>query len=801
MRTFLQDLQYGARVVRHRPGYASVIVLTLALAIGANTVTFSFTNILLLRPLPVRDQDTLGFVFALNPQRGTERGPTSIPDLLDYRQSLTSFSSVGGMRYGSHTLTGRGDALMLTAGQVTANLFETWGIRTAAGRGFVEGEDRPGAPPVAVLSHRFWQRQFAGDPAIVGTPLFLDGAPATVVGVLAPDIEIGNLSQIDVWTPIALDPASPRDQRNVRVSARLARGVDFERAAAEVAAVAARLEQDHPATNAGWRARLAPTGEAMTGSDTWIILGLLMRVVTFVLLIACANIANLVLARATGRRREMAVRAALGASRLRMVRQLLTESVLLGVLGGALGLAVAYGGLTAIKAAAYEPFFELVAIDRNVLLFTAALSLVTPLVFSLLPALQASRTNMNDTLKDGGARAGGGRRGRRSRAVLVVSQLALAMALLIVSGLLVRTMIAINTVEWGFEPAGVLSMRVDAPKWRYTSDEAVRGYYDRVFERFRALPGVRSVAAVDRLPVLGGESVVSLIVDGYAPQRPEDKPWAAVTIATRQFFAASGIPIMAGRGFEPEDTGSSSRVAVVSQELARRYWGSAERAIGGRMMIDRDDRQWLSVVGVAGDLKRSDLKGTNPQLYTSADQAPGRAMSIMVRAVDPAALAGAARTELRAIDPDVPVSQLRTIDQAFDDEMSSSRILTGMFASFAALALVLAASGLYGVISYSVSQRVQEIGIRMALGAVPGDIRRLVLRQTLQLVVVGCALGLAGGAAIARVTAQVLYDVSPSDPSTYVAVAVLLAGVAAIATYAPVRRATRVDPLLALRAE
>jgi putative ABC transport system permease protein len=484
-----------------------------------------------------------------------------------------------------------------------------------------------------------------------------------------------------------------------------------------------------------------------------------------------------------------------------LVRQLLTESVLLGVLGGALGLAVANGGLAIIKAAAYEPFFELVVIDRNVLMFTAALSLLTPLVFSLLPALQASRTNMNDTLKDGGMRAGGGRRGRRSRAVLVVSQLALAMTLLIVSGLLVRTMIAINTVQWGFETAGVLSMRIDAPQWRYGTDAGVLDYYNRVLARLAALPGVRSVAAVDRLPVLGGENTVPLTVDGYAPPRTEDRPWASATSATQQFFTAAGIPIVAGRGFEPQDATSSRRVAVVSADMARRYWGSADRAVGGRVTIDRGDRQWLTIVGVAGDVRRPDLKGTNPQIYTSADQAPQRAMSIMVRAADPDALVSAARTELRAVDPDVPVSQLRTIEEAFDDELSSGRILTGMFVAFAVLALVLAASGLYGVISYSVSQRVQEIGIRMALGAVPGDIRRLVVRQTLALVAIGCALGLAGGATIARLTSRILYDVSASDPSTYVAVAAMLAVVAIVATYAPVRRATRVDPLLALRAE
>jgi putative ABC transport system permease protein len=801
MRTFLQDLRYGIRVAISQPGFSLTIIMTLALAIGANTVIFSFTNILLLRPLPLHDQKTLGFIFLIDPQRGGDRGSASIPDLLDYRAALTSFENIAANMSASYTLSGRGDALAVQASRVTANLIATWGLEMALGQRFSPGDDAPGAADVVILSHTFWQKQFNGDPAIVGQAVTLDGRPFTIKGVLAPDIEIGNLSLIEVWTPLTLDANGPRDLRNIRISARLRPGVTIEQANAEVRALSERLQRDYPKTNAGWTARVAKTSEAMTGSNTWIVLGLLMLVVSFVLLIACANIANLVLARATGRRRELAVRAALGASRARMIRQLLTESVMLGLGGGAVGLVVAYAGLAAIKAAAYEPFFHLVVIDRNVLLFTSVLSLVTPLVFSLLPALHTSRTDLNETLKDSSTRAGGGVRGRRSRAVLVVSQLSLAMMLLILSGLLVRTMIAMNRANLGFNPSGVLTMRVDAPAWRYPTDAALTDYYDRLIARLKSIQGARAVAVVDRLPVLGTEAVGALTVDGFVPPRPEDRPWAAQSIASEEFFVAADIPLIAGRTFEQQDTPATVPVGIVNQEMARRYWGDSQKALGGRVQLDRDNDRWIRIIGIVQDVQRPDLKGANPQIYLSSRQRPTRAMAIMTRNENAGTLAAQVRAEVRALDPNVAIQSLRTMEEAFDDEFSSDRILTAMFAAFALLALILAGSGLYGVISYSVSQRVQEIGIRIALGAVPRDIRSMVVRQTLLLVLIGTAIGLLGGAVIARAASSVLYQVSPSDPATYITVAMVLSLVAAMSALAPVRRATRIDPLLALRAE
>jgi putative ABC transport system permease protein len=803
MRTLLQDIRFGGRMLRKNPGFAFIIVLTLALAIAANTVIFSFTNLLVVRPLPIRDPAALGWIYTIDPQRGNDRGANSLPDFLDYRASVRSFQSLALSSQATLTMTGRGDAVRLTANRVTANLFDTWGIPVVSGRGFLPGEDAPGAMPVVVLSHKAWMRQFAGDRSIVSQTLMLNGQSHTVVGVLSPVIEFGNLSLIDVWVPLTLDPGAPRDRRIYRMTGRLAPGVSVAQADAEVREVSRRLERDHPQTNRGWVARVVTSRESMTSRDTPVILALLTTVVGFVLLIACANIANLVLARATGRRRELAIRTALGASRVRMVRQLLTESILLGIMGGAVGLALADLGLVAIKAAAFEPFFDLVNIDRNVLIFTGVLAFVTPLLFSVIPAIQSTRSDVNDALKEGTARAGGGASGRRSRAVLVVSQLSLAMALLIVSGLLIRSMIALAQAPLGFETRGLITLQLDIPDWRYRTDAAIREYYDRLLMRLAQIPGVTGAAAVDRRPVLSAEIVENLDIEGHAPAGPDDRPWSVIYTATDAFFSTTGIPLIAGRGFTSRDSADAMPVAIVNAHMARKYWGDPRRALGRHVTLagTASGRRTLEVIGVVGDVKKPDLRGVNPQLYVHAAQAPKRAMGILIRAAEPDSVMPAVRSEVRAADADVPVYQLRTVDGQLNDELSSTRILIGMLVSFAVLALFIAAAGLYGVISYSVSQRVQEIGIRMALGAVPQDIRRLVARETAILVAIGAVLGIAGGAAIARAAASVLVSVSPSDPATYGTVAIVLTSIAILAAYAPVRRATRIDPLTALRTE
>lgn len=801
MRTSWQDLVYGARTARHQPAFSFVVILTLALAIGANTVIFSFANILLIRPLPIGRAGALGWVFLVDPHTRGDRGTLSIPEFLDYRRSLTSFTALAASMRGNVTLTGRGDARRLTASRVTANLIDEWGLRLQSGRTFSAGADAPGAAGEVVLTSHYWQHELGADPAIVGQTLMLDNRPATVVGVLAPDIEIGNMSEIDVWMPLELRADAPREERTLRVSGRLKPGVTIAQASADAGRVARVLAREHPTVNEGWTARVASTREAITGNETWPIMTLLSLVVGFVLLLACANLANLVLSRASGRRRELALRSALGASRRRVVRQILTENLIYGACGGALGLAVAHAGLAGVRAAAYEPFFQMVRIDRNALVFTSLLALVTPMLFALLPAVQATRSDVGDALKDGG-RTAGSVRTNRSRAVLVVAQLALAVMLLVLSTLLVQALVNIERAPLGFDAPRLLTARLDLPAWRYPTPAAMGEYQEQVLSRLQATDRIEHAATTDRLPQLDGEPMTDVTIPGRASPRPEDRPWAVVSTVSDAFFATAGISMVAGRTFGREDTPAARGVAIVNREMARRFWGSPEAALGATIAVATDVAgTTLQVVGVAGDVLRGDREGANPQVYLDARQRPGRRLALVVRAADPLAIATGVRSQVRALDADVPLYEVRPLQQALDQDLSSSHILGSLFASFALLALVLAASGLYAVVSYAASQRVKEFGVRLALGASSADIARMMLTQTGRLVAVGLVLGLAGGRLLAMGATTLLYRVSASDPPTYIGAAAGLALVALIATYIPVRRATAIDPVTALRLE
>jgi putative ABC transport system permease protein len=798
MRTVLQDLRYGTRMIGRQPAFSTIVVTTLALAIGANTVIFSFANVLLFRPLPIKDTATLGWIFAVDPHRGGDRGPLSIPEFLDYRRSLTTFDALAASVRASVTLTGHGDARRLRASRVTANLIDMWALRLHEGRGFSSGADLPGAPGEAVISYHYWTREMGRDPSIVGRVLTLDGTPATVVGVLAPDIEIGNISELDVWIPLTLSADAPREERVLRVNGRLKPGVTLAQAGADVRRFAQVLAAEHPQIYGGWTARVLPSREAMTGADTFPIMLLLALVVGLVLLLACANLANLVLSRATGRRRELAVRSALGASRGRVIRQMLTENLIYGIAGGGAGLAVAYGGLALIRAAAYEPFFAMVRIDGNVLGFTAVLALLTPMLFAILPALQSTRAGAGDALKDAGTRTAGAAGTTRSRSVLIVAQLGLAVMLLVLATLLVQALVNISSAPLGIDAPRLLSARVDLPGWRYSSAPAIADYTDRLLARLRSQPRIEAAALTTRLPFLDGEPITEVAIDGRASQRPEDRPWAVSTTVSESYFSTMGIRLLGGRAFTPADEAGRAPVAIVNMEMARRYFGSAERAIGARLSLAGDAAP-LEVVGVAADVLRADREGVNPQVYVTIRQRPAKTLTLMVRAADPDAVAASVRAELRALDADVPVYELRTMRQALDDDLSSSRVLGSLLVSFALLALALAASGLYAVVSYSASQRVKEFGVRIALGAAPADIVRMMLGQTARLAAIGIVIGLAGGRLLAMGATALLYEVSPSDPLSYAAVAIALGSIALLAGYLPARRATSVDPVTALR--
>ncbi|HEY7474715.1 MAG TPA: ABC transporter permease [Vicinamibacterales bacterium] len=798
------DLRFVFRLLLKQPTYAAIVVLTLALAIGANTVIFSFVNVFVLRPLPVGQPETLGWIWALHPQSRTTRGQLSYSDYHDLKNASRSFATLAAATTDSVTLTGRGEPQRLLARRVTANLFETWQLKAIAGRLLRPEEDVPGGPCAIVLSHKLWVSHFQRDPAAVTQSVNVDGRACTIVGVLDPSIEFGNLALTDVWMPIAADPAAARrDDRRYSVVGRLKPGVMVEQADGEIRTIAERLAREFPAANAGWSARVARTKEAIAGSDTWVILALLSLVVGFVLLIACANVTNLALARVSGRRRELAVRTALGASRWRTLRLLLVEGLVLGAAGGALGIVLGDAGLRLIRAAAYEPFFELVRIDRNVLLFAAAVSILCPILFSLIPVLTTADDQASEALKEGG-RTAGAVRARRSRHALVVAQVALAMTLLVVATLVVRSMIAINRVDMGFDPHPLLTAQIVTPEWKHGDDGAVALVQEALLARLQRVPGVEAAAAASALPALEGGARQTFVVGGRPPASDAERPWARRFVVSADFFRAMALPVLAGRAFTTGDRGETEPVAVINVTAAQKYFGSTGAALDARLSMagPTEAPQWVRVVGVAADTSNPDIElPPDPHLYLPLTQKPSRAMALVLRAPRPADLAAAVRAGVRETDADMPVFQVRTFDEAIKDEQSSSVILAWMFAAFAMLALVLASTGLYGVISYTVGQRTQEIGVRMALGALPRDIRRLVVTQGARLIAIGGAIGLAGAVLVSQTMRSVLYGVTTLDPVTYAGVVAAILASAALAMWMPMRRATRLDPVRSLRAD
>lgn len=807
MRALLQDLRFALRGLVKTPMFTGVVVVTLALAIGVNTVIFSMASFLLLRPLPFQDPDTIGFVYGVDRQQGTDRGGVSFPDFVDWREASTSFEQLAATVDASHTLTGVRDPTRISARRGSFNLFDIWGFTPVLGRTFTAAEDMPGGAAVVVLSQGFWTRQFGSDPTVVGSVLELDGEPHTIVGVLGPEVEIGGFSEIDVWTPLALDAAqADRGDRTLRVTGRLKPGVTLEEAGAEIAAITRRLQLTYPASNAGWDARVVSIWAGLTGENTWLILTLLTLVVTFVLLIACANVANMTLARGVSRRAEMALRIALGAGRWRLVRERLTESLLLALGGGAVGLAVAFAGLAVIHSIPSEPFFQQIVIDYRVLLFTAALSLLIPFVFGLWPALQSTRTDVNEVLKEGSARTAGGRQARRGRNGLVVAQVALAVTLLLVAGLALRTAVAMRDLDLGFNTDEVTTVRIDLSLPKYPTDEQVRSWYDNLLAELAALPGVEAAAAVSSLPVFESGPSSTITIEGQDLSTSDDQPRATHVVVSPDYDRAMGIAVLQGRTLSSSDRTDGIPVVLINQEMARRYWTGPGEAIGQRIRLGDPSGNpgtvapWREVVGIMANVGADPVAPPQPQVFVPFGQAPQRSMAVVVRtSVAPESALPAIRDVVRRADADQVVADVQTLARMFSDRLASDRLLIGMFASFAVLALLLAASGLYGVMSYSVSQRSQEIGIRMALGAAPRAVVRLVVLSGLRLAAGGVVIGVAGGLLLGRAISSVLYSVGPADPPTYTTVLLVMTVVALLASYLPARRAMRLDPVSSLR--
>ncbi|MGI8732774.1 MAG: ABC transporter permease [Pyrinomonadaceae bacterium] len=802
METLLRDIRYGVRSLLKRPGFTMIALIAIALGIGANTAIFSLVNAVLLRPLPFAEPERLVWVWG-NISNGSNRASVSPLDYLDYRQQNTTFEQFAASFSipVPLNLTGSGEPERLSAAGVTGNYFQALGAQPELGRTFMMENERPGSDQVTVLSHGLWQKRFAGDASIINKTVILDGRSCTVIGVMPQGFNFPHSAEL--WVPINFDIAEGMKQRKahfMRPIGKLKPGVTMAQAQADTDAIARRLEEQYPDSNRGWSLRLVSLREQLVGS-TRPTLFILFGAVGFVLLIACANVANLLLVRAAGRQKEIALRTALGAGRFRIVRQMITESVLLALAGGALGTLLAVWGvelLVTLSAESIPPTAQ-VRIDATVLAFTLLISVFTGVLFGLAPALRTMKLNLSESLKEGGRSLGDGGQRNRTRSVLVVLESAVAVVLLIGAGLLVRSLIQLQNVSPGFDAHNVLTMRVDLPREKYATREKAGNFFSQLEERIGGLPGVENVGLISELPLSGQPNDMPYTVEGrplVSPDQAFDDDFRRVNT---QYFSAMRIPLLRGRNFTEQEVRESAKVVIISDLLARQVFPN-EEPIGKRLIMALGN-QPFEIIGIVGDIRHRALESTPfPAMYMPTNQAPW--MNIVVRTQgDPASIAGAVRKEVRGIDPDQPVAAVRTMEEWMDTAVAGPRYRTALLALFAFVALVLASTGIYGVMSYSVSQRTHEIGVRMALGARRLDVLRLVVRQGMTLVVLGIGIGLVGAIALTRVMSTLLFGVTAKDPITFAAVAVLLTLVAFVACYLPARRATKVDPLVALRYE
>ncbi|HKG96141.1 MAG TPA: ABC transporter permease [Gemmatimonadaceae bacterium] len=804
MDALLRDLKHAFRSLSRAPGFAAAAVVTLALGIGANTAIYSVVDAVLLKPLPYADPGRLVMVYERNLDRQNDRNVVSPGNFLDWRAQSRVFEDMAGYLIWRTNLTGLGEPEEVPIQLTTASFFPVLGVKPAIGRAYTAQEDAPGGENVVVLGHGFWQRHFAGDPGVLGKKITLGGRPATVIGVMPAGFTFGR-STAELWAPFGLDPSLDYRKitgRYMEVVARLKPGVTPGQAHAEMKALAARLEQQFPDFNAHWSANVVPLEEQVVGGIRRALL-VLAGVVGFVLLIACANVANLMLARAAARQREIAVRTALGASAWRVVRQMLTESVVLSIAGGALGLVLALWGTSALVAAAPAalPRVQEVTVDARVLAFTVAVSLAAGVLFGLVPAWQATRASMHATLKEGarGSSAGGG----RTRGALVISQVALSLVLLVGAGLMIKSFARLTAVSPGFDPERVLTARLSLPRSKYRTPESQVQFFDRVLERVRALPDVQAASAINWLPFAGLGSATNYWVAERPVPPSGEHPTADIRGVDPQYFQTMKIKVLQGEPLTERETRDVRKAVVINETLARTVFPN-ESPLGRHIMMPWDDTLNGEIVGVVADARHAGLDSVvNPMIYWAQAQFPSSSMTLVVRSrsADPMRLASAVTREVRALDPELPVADVKAMDDYLGASVARRRFSVTLLALFAGVALVLAAVGLYGVIAYGVAMRTREIGVRIALGARRPDVLRLVIREGMGLVLAGVAAGVLGALFLTRVLANLLYGVSATDPATFVSIAALLSAVALVAAYIPARRAAAVDPMVALREE
>ncbi|HEY6271768.1 MAG TPA: ABC transporter permease [Terriglobales bacterium] len=809
MTTLIVDVRYGLRILAKSPGFAAVAILTLALGIGANTAIFSVVDAVLLRPLPYKDPGRLVVVLHYGEY------PVAPANFLDWQRQNHVFESMGAAEYWTPNLTGVDQPEHLWALHVTSNIFPMLGVQPQLGRTSAPEEDQKGREHEVVLGYRLWQRRFGGDPKIVGQTMTLDGEKYAVVGVMPAAFKFAPFwaTKAALWAPLALgDRAASRDGNSLRIFARLKPGITLEQARAEMATITGRLEKEYPGTNRD--IAVVSLKERVVGNIRPALIVLVVAVV-FVLLIACANVAHMLLARAAARQKEIAVRTALGAGRSRVIRQFLTESLLLAFVGAGAGLLLAVWGVRVLVALspAGIPRVATIALDGRVLLFMLAVSVLTGVAFGLVPALQSSAVDLNDSLKEGGRGSTEGIRRNRFRNLLVVSESALALILLVGAGLMIRSLFALQAIDPGFNPHKLLTMVVSVTGSEAGQPAQRAPYYQRLLQQIRALPGVRSASAINHLPLAGDIWDRGFSIEGKPIPRPGEELAAVYRVVLPGYFHTMNLPILRGRDVTVSDNLNSPGVVVVNEALARYCW-PGEDALGKRITMDDllKKPKWLTVVGVVKDARQRDWAAVPdiemylPYLqrgdYLEDTRSWVSYLTLVVRTSgDPARLTPAISSEIWALDKNVTISEVQTMDQVISDATAQPRFYLLLLGTFAAVALVLAAVGIYGVMSYSVSRRTHEIGIRMALGAREGDVLRLVTGQGMVLALAGAGAGLAGALGLARLMSSLLYGVRPDDPLTYAGVALVLAAVALLANYAPARRATKVDPMVALRHE
>jgi putative ABC transport system permease protein len=807
MDMLLQDIRYALRTLVKDRAVSAIVVACLALGIGVNATLFSVVDGVLLQPLPFASPERLVRLTETLERRNLRRNPVSYPDLRDWKEAATSFQSIGAMTARSLAIADGGEPERLLGAAISSDMFPTLGVPAAVGRLFGPQDDRPGAEPVVILSDDIWQRRYQGHRSIIGRRVFVDGTPHTVVGVMPPKFAFADKNH-KAWIPLA--PIVEKDSRSARglfVIGRLAAGISVERAQAELSAVAAKTAGDYPLTNEGWGARVTTLKDDYVPAATRLVIWTMMGAVTLVLMIACANVANLMLARASMRQREFSVRASLGAGRARLVRQLLTECVVLGLVAAPIGVAVAYLGTWLLDQAVPPdslPYFIHWQVNPRVIAYTVLVSGLTGIIFGLAPALQAGRLNLIDTLRDGAR--GSGHSGRRARArhALVIIEMALALVLLVGASLFVRSFFNLQDARVGFDTSPLMTLRIYMTGESYATDRSRIQRVDDIVRRVERLPGVQSASASNFIPFGGGGGGGAAIVDGRAFARNEE-PQIGFTGVTPHFFRTIGIALRKGRDLTDAEGMSRTPIAVINETMATKLWPDRE-AIGERFRLaGLEPVEWFTVIGVAPDIRDVGVRDDTPPLpvaYVPYPYAASATAGLMIRVgANPAGVTLAAREAIRASDPALPLFDVRTMEDLRTGTFWQYRVFGQMFGVFGAVALFLAAIGVYGVLAFSASQRTQEMGVRMALGATRCDVLWLVVRQGVVLAAIGEVFGLAGALGITRVIRTLLYNVTPTDPLSFGGVAVFLTVIAIVASYVPARRATTVDPIVALRNE